>query len=57
MAKEKVAAEMDRLAAARDVALRQMLRWKVRYFTDVTSAFHPLLHRCGRMGEMHPIGL
>jgi hypothetical protein len=22
------------LAAGRDVALRQMLRWKVRYFTD-----------------------
>jgi hypothetical protein len=34
MAKEKVAAEMDRLAAGRDVALRQMLPWKVRYFTD-----------------------
>ncbi len=34
MAKEKVAAELDRLAAGRDVALRQMLRWKVRYFTD-----------------------
>jgi hypothetical protein len=30
----KVAAEMDRLAAGGDVALRQMLRWKVRYFTD-----------------------
>jgi hypothetical protein len=29
-----VAAEMERLASGRDVALRQMLRWKVRYFTD-----------------------
>jgi hypothetical protein len=26
--------ELERLAAARDVALRQVLRWKVRYFTD-----------------------
>jgi REP element-mobilizing transposase RayT len=34
MAPEKVAAELDRLEAGRDVALRQMLRWKVRYFTD-----------------------
>ena len=34
MAKEKVAAELERLEAGRDVALRQMLRWKVRYFTD-----------------------
>jgi REP element-mobilizing transposase RayT len=33
MAPEKVAAELDRLEAGRDVALRQMLRWKVRYFT------------------------
>jgi putative transposase len=30
----KVVSEMDRLAAGRDVALRQMLRWKIRYFTD-----------------------
>ena len=30
----QVKSEMDRLAAGRDVALRQMLRWKVRYFTD-----------------------
>jgi putative transposase len=28
------ASERDRLAAGGDVALRQMLRWKVRYFTD-----------------------
>jgi putative transposase len=34
MAKEKVAAELDRLSMGRDVALRRMLRWKVRYFTD-----------------------
>jgi REP element-mobilizing transposase RayT len=34
MAKELVAAELDRLAAGRDVALSQMLRWKVRHFTD-----------------------
>jgi hypothetical protein len=25
---------LDRLESGRDVALRQMLRWKVRYFTD-----------------------
>jgi hypothetical protein len=30
----QVVSEMDRLTAGRDVALRQMLRWKVRYFTD-----------------------
>ena len=30
----QVTEEMDRLAAGKDVALRQMLRWKVRYFTD-----------------------
>jgi putative transposase len=29
-----VAAELDRLSTGRDVALRRMLRWKVRYFTD-----------------------
>jgi len=34
MASEKVVAELERLEAGRDVALRQMLRWKVRYFTD-----------------------
>jgi putative transposase len=34
MAKEKVAAELDRLSSGRDVALRRMLRWRVRYFTD-----------------------
>ena len=34
MAAEKAEAELDRLAAGRDVALRQMLRWRVRYFTD-----------------------
>ncbi len=27
-------AELDRLARSRDVALSQMLRWRVRYFTD-----------------------
>jgi REP element-mobilizing transposase RayT len=30
----QVVTEMDRLTAGQDVALRQMLRWKVRYFTD-----------------------
>jgi REP element-mobilizing transposase RayT len=30
----QVVSEMDRLMTGRDVALRQMLRWKVRYFTD-----------------------
>ena len=30
----QVVSELDRLAAGKDVALRQMLRWKVRYFTD-----------------------
>jgi hypothetical protein len=30
----QVLTEMDRLMKGRDVALRQMLRWKVRYFTD-----------------------
>jgi hypothetical protein len=30
----QVVTEMDRLASGRDVALRQMLMWKVRYFTD-----------------------
>jgi hypothetical protein len=30
----QVVAEMERLVSGQDVALRQMLRWKVRYFTD-----------------------
>ena len=30
----QVATERERLATGRDVALRQLLRWKVRYFTD-----------------------
>jgi len=30
----QVNSEMDRLTAGRDVALRKMLRWKIRYFTD-----------------------
>jgi hypothetical protein len=30
----QVVTEMDRLTAGGDVALRKMLRWKVRYFTD-----------------------
>jgi hypothetical protein len=34
ISKEKAAAEMERLSSGRDVALRRMLRWKVRYFTD-----------------------
>jgi len=34
MTAEKVATELSELATSRDVALRQMLRWKVRYFTD-----------------------
>jgi putative transposase len=34
MKTERVDSEMDRLAAGRTVALRQMLRWKIRYFTD-----------------------
>ena len=36
MKKERVVSEMDRLAAGRkrNVAFRQMLRWKIRYFTD-----------------------
>jgi putative transposase len=34
MAAEKVAAELEDLAAGRDVALQRILRWKVRYFTD-----------------------
>jgi putative transposase len=34
MTAEKVAAELNELATSQDVALRQMLRWRVRYFTD-----------------------
>jgi putative transposase len=34
MSRDKVGAELESLTAGRDVALRQMLRWKVRYFTD-----------------------
>jgi REP element-mobilizing transposase RayT len=34
MQTEQVATELEQLAAGRDVALRQLLRWKVRYFTD-----------------------
>jgi hypothetical protein len=28
------ASELEQLATARDVALRRLLRWKIRYFTD-----------------------
>jgi REP element-mobilizing transposase RayT len=34
MDRATAAEELERLEAARDVALGQMLRWKVRYFTD-----------------------
>jgi len=34
IAKEQVSVEVQRLASGRDVALRQLLRWRVRYFTD-----------------------
>jgi REP element-mobilizing transposase RayT len=34
MKSQQVVSEMDRLAAGKNVALRQMLKWKVRYFTD-----------------------
>jgi hypothetical protein len=34
MKTDQVVSELDRLAAGRNVALRQMLRWKIRYFTD-----------------------
>jgi REP element-mobilizing transposase RayT len=34
MARAKTDAELERLSSGRDVALRRMLRWKVRYFTD-----------------------
>ena len=30
----QVDSEMERLHAGRDVALRKLLRWKIRYFTD-----------------------
>jgi REP element-mobilizing transposase RayT len=30
----QVVSELERLATGRDVAMRQLLRWKVRYFTD-----------------------
>jgi putative transposase len=34
MKREQATSETERLAAGRDIALRKMLRWKVRYFTD-----------------------
>jgi REP element-mobilizing transposase RayT len=34
MKTQQVVSEMDRLSAGKDVALRKMLRWKIRYFTD-----------------------
>jgi hypothetical protein len=34
MPRAKVDVELDSLSAGRDVALRKVLRWKVRYFTD-----------------------
>jgi putative transposase len=34
MKTQQVISEMDRLSAGKDVALRKMLRWKIRYFTD-----------------------
>jgi putative transposase len=34
MKTDQVVSELDRMAAGRNVALRQMLRWKIRYFTD-----------------------
>jgi putative transposase len=34
MKTQQVSSEMDRLSAGKDVALRKMLRWKIRYFTD-----------------------
>ena len=62
MARQKVAAEMERLEAGRDVALRQMLRWKVRYFTDGAAvgsrAFvDGLFEQCrGRFGPQRKSG-
>jgi REP element-mobilizing transposase RayT len=34
MARDQVETELERLEAGRDVALRQVLGWRVRYFTD-----------------------
>jgi putative transposase len=34
MKPEKAVAEMDRLESGRNVEMQQMLRWRVRYFTD-----------------------
>jgi putative transposase len=34
MKTQQVVSELDRMAAGRNMALRQMLRWKIRYFTD-----------------------
>jgi REP element-mobilizing transposase RayT len=34
MDQEEAGAELEQLSGGRDVALRKMLRWKVRYFTD-----------------------
>ena len=34
MKAEQVDSEMGRLSAGKDLALRQVLRWKIRYFTD-----------------------
>jgi len=34
MKAEQVDSEMGRLSAGKDLALRKMLRWKIRYFTD-----------------------
>jgi putative transposase len=56
MPKEKVAAEMASLENREDVALRQVLRWRVRYFTDgavvgsrafVDAFFHAYRDRFG----------
>ncbi|NJM36941.1 MAG: hypothetical protein HC845_03170, partial [Akkermansiaceae bacterium] len=34
MKPQQARSETEHLAAGRDIALRKMLRWKVRYFTD-----------------------
>jgi hypothetical protein len=34
MKPQQVESEMARLASGKNVALRKMLRWKIRYFTD-----------------------
>jgi putative transposase len=56
MAKDKVAAEMAILENRQDVALRQVVRWRVRYFTDgavlgsrafVDAFFHECRDRFG----------